>query len=185
MEGLLEVYHEHFIHKSLTYRLGDDGNKTWEDILIGEVMGFRSVMPDEKPDHPPMKLPLLPGMPSTGNGPTEIFLLFPSVSVNVLDNHFVRTIWTFDETKKTSWKSDWMFARGASDTEEGRAECDGVVDFWCDVRSEDLGAVLAVQAGMESKTGFPVETCYSPFWEPILQHFHLRVANGLREDWQS
>ena len=184
MEGLLEVYHEHFIHKSLTYRLGDGGEKTWEDILSGEMMGFRSVMPEEKPDHPLMTLPRLPGMPESGVGPTEIFLLFPSVSLNILDNHFVRTIWTFDSPRETAWKSAWHFAPGADETEEGRTNCRDVVDFWCDVRAEDLGAVLAVQAGMESRTGFPVETRYSPFWEPILQHFHLRIARGLQEDWR-
>ncbi|MET4806191.1 aromatic ring-hydroxylating dioxygenase subunit alpha [Limibacillus sp. MBR-115] len=182
MEGALEVYHEHFIHKSLTYRLTSEGEKAWEDILEGEVMGFRSVMSDDNPDHPPMTLPRVPGMPTEGAAPTEICLLFPSVSLNILDNHFVRTIWTFDSVKETSWKSDWMFAPGAAETEQGKADCNGVVDFWLDVRKEDLGAVVSVQAGLESKTDFPIQTRYSPFWEPILQHFHLHIAKGLQQE---
>lgn len=179
MEGLLEVYHEHFIHEELTYRLTPDGEKTWEDIVAGEMMGFRSVVSEDSADHPPMSLPRLPGMPAEGMAPTEIFLMFPSVSLNILDNHFVRTIWRFDSVKETSWKSDWMFAPGAAETPQGKADCDAVVKFWGDVRAEDLGAVLSVQAGLESQANVSIETRYSPFWEPILQHFHLHLGKGL------
>ena len=179
MEGVLEVYHEHFIHKELTLRLTAEGAKTFEDIWEGEMMGFRSVVEEDKPDHPPMALPLLPGMPCDGTAPTEIFLLFPSVTMNILDNHFVRTIWTWDGPRQSGWKSTWQFAAGAADTDEGRALCRGVVDFWCDVRAEDLGAVNAVQAGIESRADHAVEIRYSPFWEPILLHFHRRIATGL------
>jgi len=179
MEGLLEVYHEEFIHKDLTYRLNEDGEKTFEDIWAGEMVGFRSI---ETPDHPEMALPRLPGMPESGPAPTEIFLLFPSVSLNILDNHMVRTIWTFGSHKETRWKSTWHFAPGAADSEEGKTLCQDVVDFWDNVRKEDLRAVLSVQAGLQSRTDEPIITRYSPFWEPILQHFHRRLTQGLLEE---
>lgn len=179
MEGLLEVYHEHFIHKDLTYRLSESGAKTWEDILTDEMMGFRSVMPVDAPGNPATTIPRLAGMPTEGEAPTEIFLMFPSVSVNVMEDHFVRTIWTYDGPKTTTWKSDWLFVPGAERTEEQARECREIVEFWKTVRAEDLDAVLSVQAGLESNADFPIETRYSPFWEPILQHFHLRVARGL------
>ena len=182
LEGFLEVYHEKFIHKDLGYRLDKSGQKTFEDLWTGELMGFRSVMPPENPDHPELALPRLPGMPAIGPTPTEIFLMFPNVSFNILENHLVHTIWTIVAPRETRWKSTWYFAPGATATDAGRSMCDDVVKFWQQVRREDLGAVLAVQAGLESRTTEPVETRYSPFWEPILQHFHRRIARGLVRD---
>ena len=182
LEGFLEVYHEKFIHKDLGYRLDKSGRKTFEDLWSGELMGFRSVMPAENPDHPELALPRLPGMPATGPTPTEIFLMFPNVSFNILENHLVHTIWSFASPRETRWKSTWYFAPGATATDPGKAACEEVVKFWQQVRREDLGAVISVQAGIESRTGHPVETRYSPFWEPILQHFHRRIARGLLGD---
>jgi choline monooxygenase len=179
MEGLLEVYHEEFIHEDLGYRLTEDGEKNWEDLWTGELMGFRSVTPEEKPAQAGTNLPRLPGMPSTGPAPTEILLMFPNVSFNIFDNHLVQTIWTLASYKETRWKSSWYFAPGAADSASGRTLCQGVVDFWEKIRREDLGSVLSVQAGLESRTAEPIETRYSPFWEPIIQYFHTRVAKAL------
>lgn len=175
MEGLLEVYHEHMLHKSLTLRLTDKGERDFEDVMTGDMMGFVSVMPYRESEGRGTALPRVPGMPATGPAPSEIFLLYPSVSLNLIDNHFVRTIWRYDNVRQTSWRSTWHFAPGAD-----RAACEEVVGLWLEVRGEDLGAVAAVQAGMESRTDGAVETRYSPFWEPILQHFHLHVARGLQ-----
>ena len=182
MEGLLEVYHEQFIHPALSLRIDDAGEKTWEDIVQGDLMGFRSVMPEDNPDHPSLDIPRLPGMPGDGVAPTEIFLLFPLVSMNILDNHLVRTIWTPVSHLETRWRSTWHFAPGAADTEEGAKQCDSIVDFWISVREEDLDAVMAVQRGMESIVPPTVQTRYSPFWEPILVHFHRKVAQSLVQE---
>jgi choline monooxygenase len=179
MEGLLEVYHEEFIHEDLTYRLTEDGEKDFEDIWSGELMGFRSPMPTAAAEGSGPALPRLPGMPAAGKALSEIFLLFPNVSFNILDNHLVTTIWTYASVKETRWKSTWYFAPGATASASGKALSDNVVVFWEKVRSEDLGAVLAVQAGLESWPSARIETRYSPFWEPILQHFHKRIATGL------
>ncbi len=178
MEGLLEVYHEEFIHEDLGYRLTKDGMKAWEDLWTGELMGFRSVMPVEDVDASKPSLPRLPGMPQTGPAPTEIFLMFPNLSCNILDTHLVYTIWNLAAAKETGWKSTWYFAPGAADSQSGKALCNDVVDFWKKVRREDMGAILAVQSGLESRACEPIETRYSPFWEPILQHFHLKIVKG-------
>lgn len=181
-EGLLEVYHEEFIHEDLGYRLTEDGDKAFEDVWSGELMGFSSVMPEDVDDHPEIALKRLPGMPATGKAPTEIFLIFPNLSVNILDNHLVRTIWTPVSPDETRWRSSWYFAPGTSDTDSGRRLGNDVIAFWEKVRSEDLRAVISVQAGLKSQTGAAIATRYSPFWEPILQHFHARVAVGLVEE---
>lgn len=178
-EGLLDVYHEEFVHPALSYRIDRDGTKTWEDIMVGDIMGMRSVVPADVDDHPDLSLPRLPGMPLDGPTPTYIFLLFPSVSINVLDNHVVRTIWSAHSPAETRWRSTWYFTGEAVESERHQAECQEIVDFWKAVRGEDQGVVTLVQRGHQSLGPGPREVRFSPFWDDLLLHFQRHLVKAL------
>lgn len=179
MEGLLEVYHENFLHGSLGYRIDKQGKPTWTDIMDGDVMGFVGALPDGDDDEGEAPLPRVPGMPATGPAPSEIFLLFPTTSINVMDNHVVRTIWTPVSTTQTRWRSTWYFAPQVFASDTMRKACDEIVKFWHVVRDEDLAAVLAVQKGHASWDSSPKEIQFSPFWEEIVRNFQRHVAERL------
>jgi choline monooxygenase len=178
MEGLLEVYHEAFVHDALGVRVGPDGKPTWRDVMAGDVMGFEGILPDDD-DSAVSPLPRVPGMPETGPASSDIFLLFPATSINVMDTHIVRTIWTPVSVSQTRWRSCWYFAPEVQKDKNLRKLADEIVAFWHEVRQEDLAAVLAVQKGLSSFEVAPTEIRFSPFWEEIVRHFQRHVAERL------
>jgi len=177
-EGALEVYHEEFVHADLIYRV-NDGEQTWDDILDGDAMGFRAMEMDDDPNRPASSLPKIPGMPPEGATPTYVMFLFPSISINVYDNHVVRTIWLAPSRTETRWRSTWCFAAEAVETPVLRKECQAIVDLWLAVREEDRGIVQLVQAGHQSPGPGPREVRFSPFWEGIILHFQRHVVSAL------
>ena len=179
LEGFLEVYHEACLHRSLTYRVDRDGKPTWADVMDGDVMGFAGVLPSKDDDAAASPLRRIPGMPASGKATTDIFLLFPTTSVNVLEDHVVRTIWTPISAEETRWRSAWYFATDPHSSEAARKACADTVDFWHEIRGEDLSAITRVQKGLSS-IGFPGKPSrFSPFWEEIVRHFQRHVARRL------
>ncbi len=179
LEGYLEVYHEACLHKSLGYRLDADGKATWQDIMEGDLMGFTGALPANSAAEPSPVLQRVPGMPTTGPGPVDIMLLFPSTTINVLEDHVVRTIWTPISPTQTRWRSAWYFVGDASKSDAMRATCDSIVAFWHEIRSEDLGALLRVQKGLSSWDSSAKEIRFSPFWEEILRYFQRHIARRI------
>jgi choline monooxygenase len=179
LEGFLEVYHESCLHKNLTYRVDRDGKPTWTDIMDGDVMGFTGALPAVGEDGPAPALPRVPGMPSTGPAPADIVLLFPSTSINVMDDHVVRTIWTPVSPTETRWRSAWYFAGDACRSDTMRKTCEEIVEFWHDIRTEDLGALLRVQKGLSSWDSSPKEIKFAPFWEEIVRNFQRHIVRRL------
>lgn len=180
MEGVLEVYHEKFVHPKLDYRIGEKGEQTWIDALEGGTMGFIGILPDGEEDKPLGALPRVPGMPETGPAVPDIFLMFPSTSINVMEDHIVRTLWTPVSPTETHWRSCWYFAPDAADDPALRKVCDEAVAFWLEIRHEDAPLVEEVQAGLSAWHPTPRNTVFSPYWEAIVRHFQQQVVNGLR-----
>lgn len=179
MEGLLEVYHENFVHESLGYRVDSKGSKTWRDIMMDDIMGFEGVLPDSKPEQSDDELPRIAGMPTSGPASTDIFLMFPCTSINVMDTHVVRTLWEPISLKETRWRSTWYFPAEVVDDPKYRKACQDIMDFWMSIRAEDLVAVRAVQRGMESWNSAAREIKFSPYWEEILRHFQMQVVKAV------
>ena len=176
MEGLLEVYHESFVHESLGYRVDAKGVKTWNDIMVDDIMGFEGVLPADDDAGP---LPRIAGMPKAGPVSTDIFLLFPTTSINVMDTHVVRTLWEPVSLNQTRWRSTWYFPTEVVNDPSYRKTCEDIVDFWLTIRSEDLGVVLSTQRGLESWSSASRETRFSPYWEEIVRHFQRHVVRSL------
>jgi choline monooxygenase len=180
LEGYLEVYHENCLHKSLSYRVNRDGNPTWTDIMDGDIMGFTGVLPSAgTSDSAASILPRIPGMPPSGPASADIVLLFPLTTINILDDHVVRTIWTPISATETRWRSAWYFVDDALESEAGRAACQQIVEFWHEIRSEDLAALLRVQRGLSSWDSAPKEIRFAPFWEEIVQYFQRHIVRRL------
>lgn len=179
MEGLLEVYHENFVHESLGYRVDAKGQKTWRDIMMDDIMGFEGVLPDSKPEDNADELPRIAGMPKTGPASTDIFLMFPCTSINVMDTHVVRTLWEPASLKQTRWRSTWYFPAEVVDDAKYHKACQDIVDFWMTIRGEDLGAVLSIQRGLESWDSAARNIKFSPYWEEIVRHFQRHVVRAL------
>lgn len=184
LEGYLEVYHENCLHKSLTYRMDHEGSPTWVDIMEGDIMGFAGSLPQvskETPEtgDPAPVLPRVPGMPSTGPASADIVLLFPTTTINVMDDHVVRTIWTPVSSTETRWRSAWYFLPEALQSEPLRKACQEIVDFWHEIRAEDLSALLRVQKGLSSWDSSPSQIKFSPFWEEIVRYFQSHVVKRL------
>ena len=179
LEGFLEVYHENCLHESLSYRVDRGGMPTWADIMDGHIMGFEGVLPDADEEGSEQTLPRVPGMPTNGPCSADIFLLFPTTSINVMDTHVVRTIWTPVSVTETRWRSAWYFAESAVQSDAMRKICDEIVDFWHDVRREDLGAILRVQKGLSSWDSSPKEIKFAPFWEEIVRYFQRHIVREL------
>lgn len=179
LEGFLEVYHEACLHPKLNYRVDTQGRPTWTDVIEGDAMGFAGVLPARDPDAAVSVLPRVPGMPATGAVTTDIFLLFPATAINMLEDHVVRTIWTPVSASETRWRSAWYFAADAGASDSIRKACADIVDFWHQIRAEDLSALIRVQKGLSS-AGFPHKQIqFSPFWEEIVRHFQRHVARRL------
>ncbi len=179
LEGFLEVYHENCLHRSLSYRVAPDGRPTWTDIMEGDVMGFAGVLPAAEAEDAAPALARVPGMPPADPVPVDIVLLFPSTSVAVMADHIVRTIWTPVSPTQTRWRSAWYFVGAEQPSEAQRKACDDVVNFWLEVRAEDLAALLRVQKGLSSWDSAPKEIKFAPFWEEIVRHFQRHVARRL------
>lgn len=178
MEGLLEVYHEKFIHEALGYRVDRDGQRTWVDIMDGDIMGFEGVLPVGNGDDPG-PLPRVPGMPATGPASADIFLLFPSTTINVMDNHVVRTIWTPVSATETRWRAAWYFMPEVFGSDAMQKVCNEIVEFWHVVRKEDLLPQLATQKALTSWDSSPKEVQFSSFWEEIVLYFQRHVVRRL------
>jgi choline monooxygenase len=179
LEGFLEVYHEACLHRSLTYRVDREGRPTWVDITDGEVMGFVGVLPSAVENAPAPLLPRIPGMPATGPASTDIFLLFPTTSINMLEDHVVRTLWTPISVTETRWRSAWYFATDPSQSEAVRKTCEDIVAFWHEIRAEDLSALLRVQKGLSSMDSSAKPIRLSPYWEKIVRHFQRHIVRRL------
>jgi choline monooxygenase len=179
MEGLLEVYHENFVHESLGYRVDAKGEKTWRDIMAGDIMGFEGVLPDTNSDNGGDGLPRIAGMPQTGPVSSDIFLLFPATSINVMETHLVRTLWEPTSLKQTRWRSAWYFPTEVVNDPKYRETCEEIIDFWLTIRSEDLRVVLSIQRGLESWDSAFREIKFSPYWEEIVRHFQRHVVRAL------
>lgn len=171
IEGFLEPYHEQWVHKNISMRLDADGNRTWSFVTEDHVIGLVDQPISEGDDHPISGLTRVPGMPVTGPAPTELLLLFPTTSLNLLDDHWVQTIWSPVSVKETRWRSTWYFAE---EDDAKRAAQRDVIDFWLKVRGEDLEVVLSTQRGHEVGLGTPIR--FSPFWEYILQYFQRHIV---------
>jgi choline monooxygenase len=179
LEGFLEVYHEACLHRSLTYRVDRQGNPTWVDVVEGDVMGFVGALPSADQSAPAPVLPRVPGMPATGPASTDIFLLFPSTSINMLEDHVVRTIWTPVSATETRWRSAWYFAGDPGQSETMRKACEDIVAFWHEIRAEDLSAILRVQKGLSSMDSAPKRIRFAPYWEEIVRHFQRHIARRI------
>ena len=182
LEGFLEVYHEACLHPTLTYRVDEKGRPNWTDITEGDVMGFAGILPARDPNAAPSVLPRVPGMPATGAATADIFLLFPATAINMLEDHVVRTIWTPVSATETRWRSAWYFAADAGASEAVHNACLNVVEFWQQIRAEDLSAIVRVQKGLSS-VGFPEKQIqFSPFWEEIVRHFQRHISRRLIDE---
>lgn len=179
LEGFLEVYHEACLHRSLTYRVDRKGNPTWVDVLEGEAMGFSGILPASSETAASSPLARIPGVPPTGAVPNDIFLLFPATAINVMDDHVVRTIWTPVSATETRWRSAWYFASDAETSDEVRKACSDIVDFWLEIRGEDLSAIQRVQRGLASAGTSEKAMKFSPFWEEIVRHFQRHIVRRL------
>lgn len=179
LEGFLEVYHEACLHRSLTYRIDAQGRPTWIDVLQDEVMGFTGLLPASSEKAVASPLARLPGMPPTGAVPNDIFLLFPATAINVLEDHVVRTIWTPVSATETRWRSAWYFASDAQASEDVHRACTEIVDFWLEIRGEDLSAIRRVQRGLSSAGASAQAMKFSPFWEESVRHFQRHIARRL------
>ena len=176
MEGVLEVYHEKFVHPKLDYRIGPDGKQTWIDVLEDDIMGFVGLLTEGAGGAPSGPLPRVPGMPETGPAVPDIFLLFPNASINVMEDHIVRTIWTPVSPTETHWRSCWYFAPAVADDPAKKKAAEDEVAFWLEIRHEDAPLVEEVQAGLQAWHPTARNTVFSPYWEAIVQHFQKQVV---------
>ena len=79
-EGLLDVYHEEFVHPALSYRIDRDGTKTWEDIMVGRHHGDALRRPRRR-RRPPG--PVVAETSRNASGRPHADIYFPAVSVGL------------------------------------------------------------------------------------------------------
>lgn len=178
IEGVIEGYHEPFVHPQLPSRIGEKKHPLFEAIEAGSVFG--SIIPaDSEYDLKSIgsnSFPLIPG-PRGGRVGLDIFVVYPTGTVVVGPDHLLSWIWTplsVDRTRVTISLSLSKQAMGEADFERKREH---LLTFYNEIMAQDGAALEAQQLARVSPVGDDI--LFSPFWEGRVQYFEQKVAHDL------
>lgn len=116
------------------------------------------------------------------------FTIFPNVCITIYP-HSVYTLITLptSEPSKTYEQLSLLMAPGAKLEGEDEAtykqKCDALMDFVCQVNSEDVKAIENLQRGMNVVRQTNMHGCFLPEYDWPIHRFHNMILNGMKDDW--
>lgn len=181
--GVLEPYHEPFIHPQIVGTKYDEAtgkkvidNDTFTYHLEENCIGLSTPSTDR--DYGLSgELPLLPGPPNDFERSMDIFLLFPNSVVVVATNHVFQMICTPLAADEMRVKVAIYAATEAATSPELAKDCESVLDDWRMIMEQDMEALELQQAGKVSPVAD--DNKFSPLWESTAHYFEKRVMEEL------
>jgi choline monooxygenase len=181
--GVLEPYHEPFIHPQIINSVTDPvtgekkmDNDTFANHLEGTCIGISTPGTDRDYNWSG-NFPRLPGLPDDVEYGQDIFLLFPNVTVAIAPNH-VLTMICSPEAVDRSNVSVALFVAHKAVTDPALAEDrDSLLSDWTQVTEQDVAVLELQQAGHASPVSDQAK--FSPYWESTAHYFEMRVIEEL------
>ncbi len=181
--GVLEPYHEPFIHPQIVNMVTDEAtgekrmdNDTFDEHLFGNCMGISTPM-DDRDYSLGDELPLLPGPPDTFARSADIFSLFPNTSVVIFPNHILTMICTPLAVDRSRIEIALFVEAEAASAAERETDRDSLLADWTLITEQDAAALELQQAGHVSPVADGAK--FSPFWEGTAHYFEKHVVDVL------
>lgn len=181
--GVLEPYHEPFIHPQVVKTVIDEetgekrmDNDTFDEHLEGNCMGLATPIEDRDYNFGGA-FPLIPGPPDGFQRSVDIFLLFPNSTVIVFPNHVLTMICTPLDAHKSRVEIAIFVEAGSATATECEADREALIADWVIITEQDINALEFQQAGHVSPVSDDAK--FSPFWEGTAHYFEKHVVDVL------